>query len=84
MSRYSYAFSEEAVAEFCRLSFRQRRQLLRVCERMTAYPHGLADYLEPGATGRIYQVKLVEDLLITWWTDDAARELRFVRLEKID
>ena len=84
MIRYTYALSEEAVDVFCRLSTRQRRRLLRGCERMTAYPHQMGDYQEVGVTGRIYQVTLVEDLLITWWADDAARELRIVRLEVID
>lgn len=84
MAPYGYAFGDEAVHAFSRLSFRQRRALLRTCELLTRRPHEAGDYAERGATERIYQLKLVDDLLITWWVDDAAREIRVLRIELID
>jgi hypothetical protein len=35
------------------------------------------------AQGRVHQVLVAEDWLVTYWPDHAARELRVVRLERI-
>ena len=41
-------------------------------------------YHESGASGRIYEVRLHDDLLLTWWVDHAACEVRVIRIESVD
>ena len=84
MAPYGYAFGDEAVHTFTALPAKRRVKLLQLCEHLARHPHQSGDYHESGLTGRIYQLKLCDDLLITWWVDDAAREVRIVRLECVD
>jgi hypothetical protein len=81
---YGYALGDEAVHAFTGLTAKSRQRFLRACENLARYPRQSGDYQEPGATGRIYQLKLIDDLLITWWVDHAVREVQIVRLERVD
>ncbi len=57
------------------------------CASSTTWPASPAqqgDYQEVGATDRIYEVKLSGDLLLTWWVDHAAKEVRIVRIERVE
>jgi hypothetical protein len=84
MSAYGYALGEEAVHAFASLPFRQRAKLLRVLDALTRRPNQPGDYQETGASGRIFEVTLADDLLLTWWTDHAVKEVRIVRIEFAD
>ena len=84
MSSYGYALGEEAVQGFASLPPRQRAKLLRALNSLTRRPNQAGDYQEAGTSGRIYEVKLVDDLLLTWWTDHAAKEVRVVRIEPVE
>jgi hypothetical protein len=81
---YGYALGDEAVHAFTGLPVKTRQRFLRACDHLIRNPRQAGDYQEPGTMGRIYQLKLVDDLLITWWVDHAAREVRIVRLERIE
>lgn len=84
MSDYAYALGEAAVLAFTRLPARQRSRLLRVFDSLARLPHQEGDYREPGASRRIYEVKLIDETLVTWWTDHAAKEVRIVRIEPVE
>jgi hypothetical protein len=84
MSPYGYALGDEAVHAFTALPAKSRQKTLQACEHLARHPRQSGDYREPGADGRPYEVKLFDDLLLTWWVDHAAREVRIVRLERID
>jgi hypothetical protein len=81
---YGYAFGDEAVHAFIALPAKSRQKMLRICEQLARYPRQSGDYSETGAAGRIYELKLFEELLVTWWGDHAAREVRIIRLERIE
>jgi len=66
-SAYDYALGEEAVQTFTSPPPRQREKLLRVFDGTTHYPNTSGDYQEPGFSGRPYQVRLIDNLLLTWW-----------------
>jgi hypothetical protein len=51
---------------------------------LTAHPHKGGDYQESGASGLNYEVKLTDNIILTWWVDHAVREVRIVRIELID
>jgi len=48
---------------------------------LARHPFEPGDYREAGLKGREYEVKLHDDLIVTWWVDHAAKEVRIVRLE---
>lgn len=84
MPAYSYALGDEAVHVFASLPARLREKLLRELDHLARFPAQTGDYKEAGVTSRIYEVKLSGDLLITWWVDHAAKEVRVVRIEHVD
>ena len=84
MSAYRYALGEEAVHAFASLSSRHRAKLLRTLDILIRSPNQLGDYQETGTSGRVYEVTLVDDLLLTWWADHAIKEVRAVRTELMD
>jgi len=75
---------EEAVCAFTALSLRRRNHLLRAFDSLARLPWQKGDYRESGASGRIYEIKLVGETLVTWWTDHAAKEVRIVRIEPVE
>ncbi|MEJ1971575.1 MAG: hypothetical protein WDM96_03425 [Lacunisphaera sp.] len=79
-----YALGEEAVHAFAHLRVKQRGKLLRFFDLLTRQPFQAGDYCETGALGRSYELKLIDDVLVTWWVDHAVREIRIVRIELID
>ena len=81
---YGYALGADAVHAFATLKVRRREQLLRAFERLARYPQLGGDYQEFGASGRTYEVKLVDDMIVTWWVDHAEREVRIVRIERVE
>ncbi|MBI2498131.1 MAG: hypothetical protein HYV75_09585 [Opitutae bacterium] len=84
MSDYAYALGEEAVRAFTALSLNQRKHLLREFDRLARLPYQIGDYRESGASGRIYEAKLADETLVTWWSDHAAKEVRIVRIELVE
>lgn len=84
MASYGYAFGDEAVHAFTALPAKSRLRLLRISDHLARFPRQTGDFQESGATGRVYEIKLFDDLLVPWWVDHAAREVRIVRLERVD
>lgn len=84
MAPYGYAFGDEAVHAFAGLSAKSRQRVMHFCGYLARYPRLVGDYQESGRSGRIYELTLIDDLLITWWADHAEREIRIIRLERID
>jgi len=82
MEPYDYALGAEAVHAFTAFSSSRREQLLQLFESLATHPSELGDYQESGQVGRKYEVRLVDDLLVTWWVDHAAREVRVLRIEQ--
>jgi hypothetical protein len=81
MEPYDYALGAEAVHAFTAQSARGREKLLQIFGQLARQPFAPGDFREPGLTDRDYEVKLFDDLLVTWWSDHAAKEVRIVRLE---
>ncbi len=83
MSAYGYALGDESVHAFTSLPARRREKLLRAFDNLARFPNQEGDYREAGSSGRIYEVILSGDLLLTWWVDHAEKEVRIVRIERI-
>lgn len=84
MAGYTYTLGEVAVHAFAQLPTRQRARLLRIFDRLARLPHQAGDYREAGTSKRLYEVKLIDETLITWWTDHAAKEVCIVRIETVE
>jgi len=61
-----------------------RRRLLALLDELKAAPLRAGDFQQRDSTGRLHEVALVGDWLITWWPDHAAAEIRVVGLERAD
>lgn len=81
MEPYDYALGAEAVHAFTARGVRERERLLQIFDGLAQRPFEPDDFREPGLSGREYEVKLFDNLLVTWWVDHAVREVRIVRLE---
>lgn len=84
MAGYTYTLGEAAVHAFTNFPARQRARLLRIFDSLARRPHHEGDYLEIDLSRRPYEVKLIDDILITWWTDHAAKEICIVRIEPVE
>ena len=51
--------------------------------RLAASPHQPGDFHEPDDTGRAVQFLLLGNFLISYWPDDAVKELRIVEIESM-
>jgi len=81
---YDYAIAERALRTFVSLPSRQRRRLLRFFEELARHPFQSGTYQEHGSAHRVYELQLVDHLLVTWWCDHAVREVRVMRIERIN
>ena len=61
-----------------------RRQLLAVLDRIAADPFRKGDLQQRDTTGRVHEVALFDDWLVTYWPDHAVKEIRVVALERAD
>ena len=61
-----------------------RRRLLAVLDQVAAEPFRVGDLQQRDPAGRINEVVLIGDWLVTYWADHATREIRVVALELAD
>ena len=82
MAPFDYALSAEAHRAVVQLPIRQREKRADYFDQIAARPATKGDFVEYDSVGRPHEVKLVDDFLITFRADHAAREIRIVRVEK--
>jgi len=61
-----------------------QRKLAVILDEVKAAPFRPGDLQERDAQGRVNEVLVVGDWLVTYWPDHAVRELRVVRLEQVE
>jgi hypothetical protein len=81
---YALVLSEGAAMALVGAPRSEQRRLSAQFERLKATPFRTGDLQELDAQGRANQIIVAGDWLITFWTDHAAREIRVVRLERVD
>lgn len=84
MRAYEIVLHEEAWGALAASTRPKQRCLVRLLEELQADPFRAGDFREKDAEGRANEVWLVDDWLVTYWSDHAARQIRVVRLEKAD
>ena len=84
MDVYPLVLSEGAAMTFATVALRDRRKLAAILDRLKATPFRHGDLQERDASGRVNEVLVIGEWLVTYWPDHAARELRVVRVERIE
>jgi hypothetical protein len=81
---YELVLSEAAAMTLATASRPAQRKLAVILEGVKATPFRAGDLQERDAQGRVNEVLVVGEWLVTYWLDHAVRELRVVRLEQIE
>jgi hypothetical protein len=75
--------SGKALSFLSTLSKRSQRRLVDLLFRLAEFPHQPGDYDSLDDVGRRVQHLQVGALVISYWADDAARELRITDIEEL-
>jgi hypothetical protein len=81
---YELVLSEDAAMTLALASRNSQRKLAAILDQAKAAPFRSGDLQERDSHGRINEVLVVDNWLVTYWPDHAARELRIVRLELVE
>jgi hypothetical protein len=83
--RYSYepVLSSNATEFLLALTKRRQKIFIRLLYQLAENPGQIGDYSIQDETGREIQVLLIRDLIIAFWADDSAKEMRIVALEEV-
>lgn len=74
--------SAKAVGFLYSLSKSKQRRLIYLIFRIADYPTQLGDYQSPDDAGREVQHLLIGDLIVSFWADHAAKEIRITEIEE--
>ena len=66
------------------LTRRQRHQVESFLDLLAKSPGQPGDFNEADTLGRHHEVKALDEVIVTWWVDHAAREIRVVEIERIE
>ncbi len=81
MNPYVLVLHEEAAHRLVSSSRAEQRRLAAIFDELKSAPFRKGDLQEPDAQGRVNEIMVFGDWLVTFWVDHAAREIRIVRLE---
>ena len=84
MDGYELLLSEAAAKTLATAERSEQRKLAVLLDEVKVAPFRRGDLQERDAHGRTNEVLVVGDWLVTYWPDHAARELRVVRLERVE
>ncbi len=80
---YRFVIAAEVFRYVFSLRVTERQFLDDIFQFLAENPHFRGDYQEPDEDERPRTVFLRGRFLVTFWADDAAKEIRVVRVEKI-
>ena len=81
MSRYRTVFTRQALDFICRAGDDEMQELDVWLDRIEGQPGMSGDYAEISDAGRELQVTCLHQVVVTWWTDHAVREVRIMKIE---
>lgn len=84
MQGYELVLSEPAAMTLATASRSDQRKLALILDNVKKTPFRQGDLQENDTQGRINEVIVAGDWLVTYWPDHAVRELRIVRLERVE
>ena len=81
MKAFEPAYSQEALAALLKARSTQRYQALAAIQQLASFPMRQGDASIIGPDGRVCQLLLVDEVMLTYWVDDAVAELRIISIE---
>jgi hypothetical protein len=81
MPRYHTVFTRHALDFICRADDDEMHELEAWLDRIEGQPGLAGDYAESGDAGRELQVICLHQVVVTYWTDHAVREVRVLKIE---
>lgn len=81
---YDVVMPISRTATFYAAKKRERKALLDYFEHLARHPFTESDWTVKDATGRPNFRAAVGHFLVTFWTDHAVREVRIVKIERVD
>jgi len=82
-SGYPCVLAEPVCEAAFRLTPREQIRLARLCRRLANDPFCSGDYETRDRAGRTLQNLLLDDWVITFWTDHAAMEVRIIEAARV-
>jgi hypothetical protein len=83
VAAYDLVLSEAAAMRLVLATRPQQRKLAALFDQLKTTPFRSGDLQERDTQGRINEVLVLDDWLVTFWSDHAVQELRIVRLERV-
>jgi hypothetical protein len=84
VSSHELVFSETAARVFVEASRSDQRRLGIILDELKTSPFRGGELQEIDAAGRIHEIFVIGDWIVTCWADHAAKEMRLVRLETVE
>ena len=84
MRAYEVILHERAWAALAATKGAERRRVIALLDQLKATPFRSGDFRQRDETGRINEVLLLDDWLVTFWSDHAVSEIRVVNLERTE
>jgi hypothetical protein len=84
VTAYEVILHERAWAALNAAKAAEKNRLLALLDEMRAAPFRSGDLQQIDETGRVYEVVLSGDWLVSFWSDHAVREIRVVNLQKVE
>ncbi len=84
MPPYDLVLSEGAARFLAQASRGPQRRLGVILDEVKAAPFRPGDLQERDTHGRVCEILVAGDWLVTFWVDHAVREIRVVRLESVE
>lgn len=83
LTPYEPVLSGKALAFLLSLQKRQQRRLIEALYRLAEYPNQPGDYESTDETGRKVQHLQAGPLVISYWPDSFAQELRITEIDEL-
>ena len=80
---YDFILSGNAARALLNCNASDRRKAIQYFDYLADNPTQEGDFQERGESGRIYEVKIFEDFIITYWSDHSSKELRIILFEVV-
>jgi hypothetical protein len=81
---YALVLSEPAAMMLATATRAEQRRLAVILDQMKADPFRQGDLRESDAQGRINEIIVADEWIVTYWPDHAVREIRIMRLEQVE
>ena len=80
---YRYVIAQQAADFALRLPPSEQQRLASACRLLAAQPFRTGDYSTRDDAGRMLQNLLIDDWVLTYWSDHAVKEVRIVELAQV-